>query len=132
MPIHSSIHIHPSFCPVGPSFHPSINLIPSNFSSINFSVCLSVCLCLSHVSINSLISLPPICHLSPSHSHLIPSALSSSCTTPSESGQTVFPLLRIQVILPPSKHTWRQAHTYASHYTHAPECTHPPILTSFT
>src|SRR5882724_5789157 len=118
MPIHPSIHIHLSFCPVSPSFCPSINLIPSNFSSTNFSLCLSLslsvslslCLSLSlSLSLSSVfqfinlssISLPPICHLSPSHSHLILSALSSLCTTPSQSGHTVLTLLSIQSHLTP-------------------------------
>ena len=98
LPIHPSIHIHPSFCPIGPSilFHLNFSLSTSQALSLS----LSVSSLFQFINLSS-ISLAPICHLSPSHSHLIPSALSSSCTTPSQPGRFVLPLLRIPSCLAP-------------------------------
>jgi len=110
-----SIHIHLSFCPISPSilFH----LIFSLSTSQALSLSLSVSSLFQFINLSS-ISLPPIHHLSPSHSHLIPPALSSSCTTPGQPSYFVLLLPRIQSRLAPVDTHLEAGPHVCCHYMH--------------
>jgi len=139
-PSHLSIHLSMSSillsCLVHPSTHPSI-LFHLIFSSINFSLCLSVSLCLSHSLSISLITPPshrPLSTISVPLtliSFRLPSHQFS--TTPSESGRTVLPLLRIQSSCPCSMATLEGRPTHMPATIHMPPaCMCPPVLTIIT